>query len=73
MSVLEAINGARAHRRPRSKSEVEWARLSDTERRAVVDGLKSGDVGPGKMAEVLAENDYQISRHFLSIVAKENA
>lgn len=73
MSVLDAINGAREHRRPKSKSEVEWARLSEPERGAVVAGLLSGDIGPGKMAEVLTENGYQISRHFLSIVAKENA
>lgn len=65
MSILESIEGARKRSAPESRSEKAWWGLSDSEREAVVSAIASGDVGHGKMSDVLKSNGVDISKHFL--------
>lgn len=66
MSILNEVERARGRTRSESQSDRAWAALSDEERKAIQDALFSGDVGPGKMSDVLRKNKVTISKHFLT-------
>lgn len=66
MSILNEVERARGRARAESQSDRAWRDLSEEERKAIRDALFSGDVGPGKMSDVLRKNDVAISKHFLT-------
>lgn len=71
MSILESIEGARKREVHKSASVVAWEALSQEERDAVIAALKSREVGPGKMSDVLKRNGAKISKGFLDKVLDE--
>ena len=71
MSILESIEGARTREVHKSASVVAWEALSQEERDAVIAALKSREVGPGKMSDVLKRNGAKISKCFLEKIVDE--
>lgn len=68
MGVMDALKKAEARQNPQSSAEKVWNSLTDDERSEIRSALATDIVGPGKLSELLQEEEVFVSKYFLSKV-----